>query len=315
MIKTNKNPEYFLTVAAERSISRAAERLYISQSYLSQHIIRLEEDLGVQLLDRKASPIRLTEAGRIYRDYLESNSYLYQQMRAEMDALSGSREQTLSIGCGTWRGSILLPEVLPPLLERYPKGHVQLHEFPVSELYALAMNETVDFAVMNTLPTEVPEGLVREVIGYERILLVMSPSLPAAPAMLERKRAGLPPDLSLLKEERLISLGKNLIVGSQLDAYLELSRLVFPMSLRTTNNATLLDLAAKGLGFGFLVESGLDEALKRGLLVFDTGSPELMVPLCIIRKKNAFLSAFAQDAMEEVRSFYLRKLLDGADKI
>ena len=315
MIKTNKNPEYFLTVAAERSISRAAERLYISQSYLSQHIIRLEEDLGVQLLDRNSSPLRLTEAGRIYRDYLESNSYLYQQMRAEMDALSGSREQTLSIGCGTWRGSLLLPEVLPPLLERYPKGHVQLHEFPVSELYALAMNESVDFAVMNTLPTEVPEGLVREVIGYERILLVMSPHLPAAPAMLERKRAGLPPDLSLLKEERLILLGKNLIVGSQLDAYLELSRLVFPMSLRTTNNATLLDLAAKGLGFGFLVESGLDEALKRGLLVFDTGSPELMVPLCIIRKKNAFLSAFAQDAMEEVRSYYLRKLLDGADKI
>ena len=46
-----KNPEYFLTIAAERSVSKAAERLYLSQPYLSQYLARLEKELGARLFD------------------------------------------------------------------------------------------------------------------------------------------------------------------------------------------------------------------------------------------------------------------------
>ena len=46
-----KNPEYFLTIVKERSISRAADRLYLSQPYLSQYLAKLEANLGVTLLN------------------------------------------------------------------------------------------------------------------------------------------------------------------------------------------------------------------------------------------------------------------------
>ena len=61
-----KNPEYFLTIAKERSISKAAEKLYLSQPYLSQYLAKLESNLGVTLLDRSRSPLQLTQAGALF---------------------------------------------------------------------------------------------------------------------------------------------------------------------------------------------------------------------------------------------------------
>ena len=66
-----KNPEYFLTIVKERSISKAAERLYLSQPYLSQYLAKLETTVGAVLLDRSHSPLHLTPAGEIFYAYLE----------------------------------------------------------------------------------------------------------------------------------------------------------------------------------------------------------------------------------------------------
>ena len=65
------NPEYFLIIAKERSISKAAERLELSQPYLSQYLAKLEHHLGVALMDRTHKPLRLTPAGELFQTYLE----------------------------------------------------------------------------------------------------------------------------------------------------------------------------------------------------------------------------------------------------
>ena len=112
----NRNPEYFLMIAQECSICHAAEKLYISQSSLSQHLAKLEAGLEVKLFDRSTNPIRLTEAGRIYQQYLESDRYLYQKLQSDLNEQNRSRCQHVGIGLGTWRGSLLLPEILPDFL-------------------------------------------------------------------------------------------------------------------------------------------------------------------------------------------------------
>ena len=76
----DRNPEYFLAIASEKSISKAAERLHISQPYLSQYVIHLEKEFGVCLLDRTKSPLALTAAGKVYANYLEDSSQLYEQL-------------------------------------------------------------------------------------------------------------------------------------------------------------------------------------------------------------------------------------------
>ena len=302
----NRNPEYFLTIARERNISRAAEKLYLSQSSLSQYLAKLEEALEVKLFDRSKNPLQLTEAGLLYQRYLESNNHLYQKLQSDLSDLSQNRSQTISIGMGNWRGSLLLPEILPSFLERHPHARVDLHEFPVSELAALTMNETVDFSVMNTAVTGIPDSLVQEVIAHERILLVMNRNCSSTRDFLARQPEGGPPDLRLLTGQRFISLSPNLTVGRHVSNFLERNLLSFPDRIYTTNNSTALSLVARGLGFCFMVETGLKDAMSRPELVsFDLQSQDLMIPLSVIYKKNSYLSPLVQDAMESIRDYYL----------
>ena len=79
-----KNPEYFITTVREGSISKAAEKLYLSQPYLSQCIARTEKELGVKLFDRSHMPLKLTEAGKIYMRYLESVGVLTGQFEEQL---------------------------------------------------------------------------------------------------------------------------------------------------------------------------------------------------------------------------------------
>lgn len=302
MIRINKNPEYFLTVASERSISRAAEKLFLSQSYLSQHIIRLEQEHGAKLFERK-SPLELTEAGRVYRDYLESSSYLYHKLRADLEALCGG-EEAVRIGTGTWRGTLLLPQILPALLAAHPRARVSLLEFPVSELMEQVQTGAADFAVMNTTVSALPEGMTQEVIAQERILLAASPSLPAAQALHRAQQQGQPVDLHLLDGQMLIALNRELTVGRHVDNFVERSHIRFAQRIDTTNNSTALALAEQGLGFCFVVEGGLADARNRGLLLIDPCARDLVLPLSIVRKSGSFLSPAVQDAIALIRTHY-----------
>ena len=87
----DRNPEYFLAIASEKSISKAAERLHISQPYLSQYVIHLEKEFGVRLLDRTKSPLALTAAGKVYANYLEDGSQLYEQLLQDFTRLNARR--------------------------------------------------------------------------------------------------------------------------------------------------------------------------------------------------------------------------------
>mgnify|MGYP000155395483 CR=1 FL=1 len=66
----NNHPEYFIMIAQTKNLSAAAARLYVSQPYLSQYLIRLEKEFNVKLFDR-TTPLRLTKAGEIYYNYLQ----------------------------------------------------------------------------------------------------------------------------------------------------------------------------------------------------------------------------------------------------
>ena len=300
----NRNPEYFLTVVREKGVSRAAEKLFLTQSSLSQHIAKLESELGVRLFDRSQTPIALTPAGELYRSYLESSTFLYQQFQSDLSELSVNRSQSVQLGIGNWRGNILLPDILPEFLGSHPRARVNLREFPVSKLYPQMEDGKVDFSVMNTI-AEIPGGFVHEMIAYERILLVMHRNDPAAEQIRKAALSGQKPDLRLLEGQRLISLSNTLTVGRLIANFLQKNRLSFADRLTSTNNNTVLRLTARGLGFCFLVETGLEDAARYPeLCCFDLGSSDLSIPLSLVYKSSAYLSPLARELMETIRGYY-----------
>ncbi len=141
--------KYFLVVAGENNITKAAQKICISQQSLSEHISRLEEEYGVKLFERSPR-LRLTYAGEQMARFAEQALSLEKQISNEMADISEERRGSLSVGIRPTFSRILLPMILPIFCERHPD--VMLH-FAIShseELLALLLNGQLDLIV--TLP-------------------------------------------------------------------------------------------------------------------------------------------------------------------
>ena len=301
-----KNPEYFLTIVKERSISKAAERLYLSQPYLSQYLAKLENTLGVVLLDRSHSPLSLTPAGEVFHAYLERQGYLDRQLVSDLQDLKDKKRPMLHIGVSPWRGSTLLPDILPRFAEEYPDVPVVLHEVPVPDLVDLAAGSVIDFCIMH-IPTDLSE-LTYELVMQERIFLLSHKDHPLVKGIRSSYDAPTHfPDLRLLEKERIIMLPPDWRLSKLLHNTFSVHNVEPQNILITTNNTTAINLVAENQGFAFLQESGISRTpyLDR-LSCFTIGDPILTCPMAVVYKKNGFLSPAARRFIDLIRQQYSR---------
>jgi DNA-binding transcriptional LysR family regulator len=113
---------YFIAVAREMSFSRAAQQLHIAQPPLSRQIRQLEDELGAELFDRKARPMKLTMAGQFFQA----------QAQLVLERLAEARTATSRIAQGkrSWFGVGFVPSTLygalPQILRRFRDAHPEL---------------------------------------------------------------------------------------------------------------------------------------------------------------------------------------------
>ena len=301
-----KNPEYFLTIAKERSISKAAERLLLSQPYLSQYLAKLENSVGAVLLDRSHNPLTLTPAGEVFHAYLERQGYLDRQLISDLRDLQDKKRPTLHIGVSPWRGSTLLPDVLPAFSKVYPDVQVVLHETPVPELAQLAEASVTDFCIMH-IPSDLTD-LTYELVMREHIFLIGHKSHPLLRGMdstYERPQNFR--NLRLLEHERLIMLPSDWRVSKLLHNTFSVLNVEPQNILVTTNNTTAINLVAENMGFAFLHESGISRTpYLDQLACFTVGDPPLTCPMAVVYKKNGFLSPAARTFIDLTKEYYVR---------
>ncbi|MCD8091170.1 MAG: LysR family transcriptional regulator [Clostridiales bacterium] len=112
--------KYFLTVAREESINKAAEILHITQPTLSRQLNRLESDLGVKLFERGARRIRLTNEGILLRRRAEEIVSLADKTERELGEQDGCVDGSITIGCGILSSNRFLADIIKGFSEKYP---------------------------------------------------------------------------------------------------------------------------------------------------------------------------------------------------
>ena len=134
----------FHAVAETGSLSKAAERLYITQPAVSRQLKSLEDALGLTLLDREPRGVRLTEAGHTLYDYASRIFSLSDRARASMEELTSLKSGRLSLGASTTIGNYLLPSVLAQFRDQHPDMDIHLEIGNTDTIQHLLLDNRID---------------------------------------------------------------------------------------------------------------------------------------------------------------------------
>ncbi|HWP51338.1 MAG TPA: LysR family transcriptional regulator [Clostridia bacterium] len=143
-----KELTYIVTIADEGSISRAAEKLYMAQSSLSQFLQQYEAELGSRLFIRTARGVRLTAAGTAFLYHAKGMLQQYHRAQCElgdMESLQGGR---IELGISTFRGGYLLPSILKRFRESFPHVHVEITELDSAMLEERIIGGYIDIGLV-----------------------------------------------------------------------------------------------------------------------------------------------------------------------
>jgi DNA-binding transcriptional LysR family regulator len=145
--------QVFVTVARERSFSRAAERLYRTQPAVSIAVRKLEEWVGQPLLVRGTGAGKLTDAGALLVEYAERMLNLRSEARRSLEDLAGLRRGRLSLGVNESSIHALLP-VLARFRRKYPKIDIAIHRVYSRDIPREILNYRLDMGVASYRPSD-----------------------------------------------------------------------------------------------------------------------------------------------------------------
>lgn len=164
--------QVFLTVARERSFSRAAEKLFRTQPAVSIVIRKLEESVGQPLFARGAHDAKLTDAGELLREYAERMLNLRDEIRKGMEDLKGLRRGQLSLGVNESSIHALLP-ALARLRRRHPGVHIKVHRIFSRDIPREVLNYRLDYGVISYAPQD--QNLSAAEIFRDELAFVVPP--------------------------------------------------------------------------------------------------------------------------------------------
>jgi LysR family transcriptional activator of nhaA len=179
---------YFWAIAHERNLTRAAQRLHVSQSALSIQLRQLEERLGQKLFERSGKRLVLTEAGRIALDYADTIFRAGDELVGLLQGSGTAGRQPLRIGAVATLSRNFQLALLRPLIGR-PDIELVLHSGSLRELLAQLGAHTLDLVLSNAaVPRDAGRPWHSHLIAQQPVSLVGKPQA-------SRKRFRFPDDL------------------------------------------------------------------------------------------------------------------------
>lgn len=293
-----RNIDNFLTIVETGSLTKAAEKLYISQPSLSQYLKRLENRLGVELFDRNTSPLQLTYTGERFYEYARQAKRLNENALREFQDIGSQTSGRLRLGVALWRCACLLPDVFPSFHSKYPNIRLELTEGRAIHLETALKNDQIDLAVMNLPRSMDYSRLSVEIIMEERILLVAPTKHPYVQRCLESqiiKDAYPVVGLDILKHIPLVLTKPGQNLTHEVRHALGKAHIEPNILLDTGNLTTAINLAAQGMCCAFVPEEGAKVCQRSGdITFFSVDSPSLVWDLAAVYRNDTYLPHLAR---------------------
>ncbi len=257
---------YFIRVAQEGGISKAAASLFVTQQTMSSHMAALERELGCCLFQRKPT-FKLTCEGEVFLRYCKQIEGTLDSLHYEFAEMRADKSGEITVGIAQTRGKIMMPPIIKMLREQLPHVQIHLTEMSNEELLHVLDEEKADIVIGN-IQHGLPGVETRELFT-EHVCLAVS-------RQLANKAAG-NTDLQTmdgyLRFPLLLCEGAD-ILGLCAETLLEKAGSVPRIAARSRNIETLLEACALGCGTcictDYLMGGILPEHKRASLISLET---------------------------------------------
>ena len=283
--------KYFLTIAQEENITKAAEILHMSQPPLSREMQNLEKELGVKLFERTNRKIILTNEGALLRQRAEEILELMEKTKADVRSETENISGEIYIGSGETEGIRTLAKVIYTVREKYPAIHFHLYSGHAEDVSDKLDRGLLDFGICIE-PANMSKYDLIKLPTTDRWGVLMRKDDPLA-----QKKAITPKDI----------LERHIIATNQAMAEGEFSGwsggLYQKYNIAATYNllynaAILVD---EGVGIALCIENVIRDYAENPLC-FRPLDPPMNVGLDIVWKKHCIFSKAAEIFLKELQS-------------
>jgi len=281
----------FYHVARERSFSRAAKLLHISQPAMSVRIKTLEKALGERLFDRARKGVELTEAGAVLFRSAEKIFSDVDEAMARLAALKESGSGRVRLGCSDTVSLYLLPPVLKKFRKRFPNAEITIRNAYTSGILDLLVRGDLDFGIV-TKPVGLDRRLEARPLFDESFVLACRKDDP----LLRRAQVS----LASLDGRPMVALEKGTVNRDAVDRALR-SAGVRPRIVLETGNIEVQKLYASiGFGFAILPESAVADADRRRLQIRPLKGNPVKRTVVVVYVRDRYVPRPAQALLELV---------------
>ena len=282
--------ELFLSVAKERSFSRAADALHISEPSVSIQIRRLEKSLGVRLFERLGRSIHLTAEGQLTADYARRISELLIDLETELAKFKGIDKGRLVVGGNTAPGAKILPFAIAAFKKDYPEAEILLRVGRREEVERWLVENDVDVSVILGEPKLAQ--LRKERLCVEERVLVLPPKHPLA----KKARVSL---REIANQHMLLpDSGELKFIVDKIfsEKGLSVQQTIFG------NHEAIITAISCGLGMSIMSKATVERhAASKSVAIRIIERIDLKSPVYIVLHKDKHLSALAQAFLTHLR--------------
>ncbi|PGX73964.1 LysR family transcriptional regulator [Priestia megaterium] len=276
---------YFLTIAEEGNISKAAERLHMAQPPLSQQLKLLEEELGVILFERNTRRMQITDAGQLLQNRAQQIIELMEKTSKELNDLKEGSQGVLSIGTISSAGETLVPIMVQNFHKVYPGVDFRIKESSTFEILELVKRGVVEIGVIRT-----PFNL--ETFDY--ISLPEEPMMAAAlDSLLDMNKTSM--NLDELKGKPLLFHNR---YANNIEEACKKSGFEPKVKCRIDDTRTMLNWASGGMGIALIPRDMMALIPDSNLRFIEIKEETLATKIIIIWRKNHYLSTPARHFLE-----------------
>ncbi len=282
----------FLTVAIEKSFSRAAEKLLRTQPAISLAVQRLESELGEKLIDRSGKELLLTDAGKIVLEYARRFETLEGDMGNALNEMRDNSAGQLVIGANESTTLYLIQHIVQ-YRDLYPKVKVRIRRSLSSKIPAQLIDGELELGVISYDPND--DRLEASVIYTDHLAFVVSPQHRFAH----------------LKQVSITELGmETFIAHNVLSPYREMvlrefqrHKVALNMDVEMPTVETIRILVQRNQGVAFLPKMCVEQEIEAGLLC-EVKIPELMVDrkIYLVQPARRALSHAAHAFLNVIKS-------------